>query len=130
MVTSAYEWPTHGGNNYRTSAYGEAIAQATSAEIAAPVAYRLALSQNVPNPFLSGTAISFVVPREQDVSLKVFNVTGRLVRTLLNGPAPAGPGLVRWDGRDNQGQALSSGIYFYRLNNGEKTITRKGVLLR
>ena len=54
-------------------------------------------------------------------------VAARIRMSLLS---PAGPHRIVWDGRDRRGKTLSSGIYFYRLNNGEKTITRKGVLLR
>jgi len=127
----AYEWPTYGANNGRTSAYGDrgpAVGVEPSGAGGAPLA--LALGQNLPNPFAGPTTIAYVVPRPGRVTLKVFNVSGRLVRTLLDGVVPAGPGRVEWDGRDGRGRSLSSGIYFYRLDNGERTVTRKGVLLR
>ena len=82
------------------------------------------------NPFHRETTIRYVVPGARHVSLRVHNVAGRLVRTLLDGKVPAGPGLVRWDGRDARGKVVSSGIYFYRLDDGERTLTRTAVLLR
>jgi hypothetical protein len=91
---------------------------------------RLALHQNAPNPFGTGTEIRYVAPAGRKITLKVFNVGGRLVRTLVDGAVPPGPNAVRWDGRDGGGSVLSSGIYFYRLEDGHDTITRKGVLLR
>jgi uncharacterized repeat protein (TIGR01451 family) len=125
----AYEWATLGGNNYRTAKYGD-VGPVTAVAPGAPAPLRLAMHQNSPNPFAAGTQIRYVVPADRRVTLKVFNVGGRLVRTLVEGAVPAGPNVVRWDGRDSGGNALSSGIYFYRLQDGHDTITRKGVLLR
>ena len=88
------------------------------------------LLQNSPNPFSGGTAIEYVVPHESRVSLRIYNVAGRLVRTLVRDETAGGPGQVIWDGRDEGGRALSSGVYFYRLEDGEQALTRKSVLLR
>ncbi len=126
---AAYEWPTFAGNNHRTSVYGERGPFQTGAPtVAAPAIF--ALAQNAPNPFGPRTMIRFSVPREGPVSLKVFNVGGRLVRTLVDERMPAGPHAVRWDGRDEGGRALASGVYFYRLDDGDRAQTRKSVLLR
>jgi hypothetical protein len=127
---AAYEWPTQGMNNLRTGVYGDlgpVVSSPSGLPRPVPV---FGLRQNMPNPFGSGTAIEFSVPETQRVTLAVFNISGRLVRTLVDGEVPAGPSQVRWDGRDGGGNPLASGIYFYRLENGERTITRKGVLLR
>jgi hypothetical protein len=124
----AYEWATLGGNNYRTATYGD-IGPVTGVLPGPAAPLRLALFQNAPNPFTGGTTIRYVVPADRRVTLKVFNIGGRLVRTLVEGAVPAGRNAVRWDGRDSGGNTLSSGIYFYRLDDGRDTITRKGVLL-
>jgi flagellar hook assembly protein FlgD len=84
----------------------------------------------VPNPFRSGTTLVFAVPDEQPVRLTVYNVGGRLVRTLVDGPRALGWNRVQWDGRDERGERLAAGLYFYRLQNRDGTVTRKGVLLR
>jgi hypothetical protein len=126
---AAYEWPTLGGNNYRTAVYGQPTPYQTDATVPPLAAYSLELSQNVPNPFGARTTIRYMVPRDQRVALRVYNVSGRLVRTLVDGVAPAGPNRVDWDGCDGRGKALSSGIYFYSLDDGSRTITRKGILL-
>ncbi|MCA9753442.1 MAG: VCBS repeat-containing protein, partial [Gemmatimonadetes bacterium] len=128
----AYEWPTTGGNVRRTSLYGElADGGATDVNpLPGSAAVQFALSQNTPNPFPGGTSIEFAVPKTQHVTLRVYNVEGRLVRTLVDESVQAGRGRVNWDGRDAQGRALSSGVYFYRLDNGETSVTRKSVLLR
>ncbi|HUU28639.1 MAG TPA: choice-of-anchor D domain-containing protein [archaeon] len=92
-----------------------------------------ALSQNYPNPFNPSTSISFCVPENAgtvNVLLRVFDLRGAQVRTLAEGERAPGSYTVFWDGRDEQGRMLSSGIYFYRLQAGEFTRIRKMVLLK
>ena len=88
------------------------------------------LDQNYPNPFNPSTNIGFSLPREGQVNLKIYNIEGKLVTTLVDGPMPAGRHTVVWDGRDNTGRAAASGIYFYRLNTGEFSDTRKMTLIK
>jgi hypothetical protein len=127
---AAYEWPTQGANNARTSTYGD-LGPAVGAPVMPPAAaLAFALEQNAPNPFGRGTTIRWVLPSARPVTLRVFNVSGRLVRTLVDGPVSAGRGVVQWDGRDRRGRALSSGVYLFRLDDGERSLTRKAVLLR
>jgi hypothetical protein len=127
---AAYEWPTFGGNNHRTSVYGELGPHQTGADPGPMAALSFALLQNSPNPFALGTSIGYVIPEAGQVTLRIFNVSGRLVRTLVNGSAPAGRNTVAWDGRDGQGRRLSSGVYFYRLESEAKSLTKKSLLLR
>jgi hypothetical protein len=129
-IPAAYQWATLGGNNHRTATYGRSFPYQTGVPNQAAPVYRMQLSQNVPNPFASGTSIRFVSPYAQQMTLRVFDITGRLVRTLVDGEVSAGPNEIRWDGRDARGQAAASGIYFYQLDGGERSLTRKGVLLR
>jgi len=93
---------------------------------------RMTLSQNYPNPFNPATTIEFVNghSRPMAVSLAVFNILGQQVRELLNGPAQPGVNRVIWDGRDESGKAVASGVYFYRLRGQDLTLTRKMVLLK
>ena len=91
------------------------------------------LSQNFPNPFNPSTSISFSVPESAGrvgVFLKVFDLRGALVRTLVEGERGPGSYTMFWDGRNEQGKMLSSGVYFYRLQAGEFSSTRKMVLLK
>jgi len=96
------------------------------------------LEQNYPNPFNSTTAISYQLSaisyQRSAVSLKIYNILGREVRTLVDEEQPAGNYRVLWDGRDNSGKGVSSGVYFCRLKvKGERLKvekTRKMVLLR
>lgn len=96
-----------------------------------PAAFNL--SQNYPNPFNPQTVIPFSLPESQApvrVSLKVYDLRNQLVRTLVDGNRDAGVYTVFWDGTDEQGRNLPSGVYFYRLQAGEHSLTRKMVLLR
>jgi hypothetical protein len=88
------------------------------------------LGQNVPNPFNPATAISFGLPAEGHVILSIYDIRGARVRTLVDGPLPAGYKAVAWNGADDAGNRVSSGVYFYRLNAGGETITRKMLLLK
>jgi hypothetical protein len=95
-----------------------------------PLPTKLAL-ENFPNPFNPSTTIRFALPRDADVTLKVYDVAGRLVRTLLERePRDAGVHDALWDGNDTGGNPVSSGVYFYRLTAGTETLTRKAVLLK
>ncbi len=86
--------------------------------------------QNAPNPFNPVTMIRFDLPQEAEVRLAIYDVTGRLVAALVDEYLEAGELAHLWDGKDESGQAVKSGIYFARLDAGEFTATRKMVLLR
>jgi len=88
------------------------------------------LAQNFPNPFNPTTRITFGLAAPGDVSLRIYDAAGRLVRVLAEGARPAGNYSELWDGRDSGGRAVASGIYFYRLQAGSFTETRKMALLR
>jgi hypothetical protein len=90
-----------------------------------------ALYENYPNPFNPSTTIGFSVPQAGNLTLVVYDMTGREVRTLASGSMAAGYHAVRWDGRDNRGSTVSSGVYFFRLRAGAGFVeTRKMVLNR
>ncbi len=88
------------------------------------------LAANVPNPFNPQTMISFTLARSGPASLRIYDVRGQLVRTLLDGELAAGPHSLRWDGRDRGGRAASSGTYFYRLSGAGQVQQRKMQLVR
>lgn len=95
---------------------------------ALPAVY--ALGQSRPNPTSGRAEIAYALPRDSKVALRVYNVSGQLVRDLVNGEEKAGWKSVSWDGRDARGHALSSGVYFYRLEASGYTATRKMVIVR
>jgi len=92
-------------------------------EIGLPVA--TALHQNYPNPFNANTNISYSLVEAGNVSLKVYDITGRLVATLVNGHQEAGEHVAAWDASN-----VSSGVYFYKLNAGDYTATKSMNLLK
>jgi hypothetical protein len=126
----AYQWPTYAGNNARTATYGDRGPAVSAPSLPEGTPLVLSLDGATPNPFAFGTTVRYVVPRDQRITLAVYNVSGRLVRSLVNGPVTAGANAVRWDGRDGQGRPLSSGVYFFRLQDDARSLTRKAVLLR
>ena len=95
-----------------------------------PSAAAQARLTNYPNPFNPTTTIVYEMPSAGDVMLAIYDVRGALVRTLAQGNKPAGPHITRWDGRDERGRAVASGVYFARLELGRATITRKLTLLK
>lgn len=97
---------------------------------AVPLGVQLNLAQNGPNPFPSTTRIRYSLPVAAEVSLRIYDLGGRLVQTLLDGPAGPGDGEATWDGTDSHGQPAPDGIYFYRLTAGSENRTRKMMLLR
>jgi hypothetical protein len=74
-----------------------------------------ALHQNAPNPFRAGTLFRFDLASPGPATIRVYSASGRLVRTLLTAPLPAGKFLAGWDGRDDRGGESPSGVYFVRL---------------
>ena len=91
---------------------------------------RFALEQNYPNPFNPSTAISYQLIANSFVTLKVYDLLGREVATIINGVGEPGVHIVQWNGRNDRGEAVSSGIYLYQLRDGSSVITRKMVLLK
>lgn len=85
---------------------------------------------NHPNPFNPQTTISFSLPANQDVTLRIYSARGRLVSALLRGPQPAGVHHTVWSGRDTQGRSVASGVYFYRLETAGESFTGKMVLTK
>lgn len=93
-----------------------------------PEAY--SLSQNYPNPFNPSTTIKYYLPENCSVQLEIFDVSGKHIASLVNESQGKGPYAIDWNGKDQNGNTVSSGTYFYRLKAGEETISKKMVLLR
>lgn len=87
------------------------------------------LAQNYPNPFNPLTAIQFQVPKTNQVSIKIFNLLGKQIKTLADDQYNAGAYKVLWDSKDNNGQRVASGVYFYQMSAGNFQMTRKMILL-
>ena len=88
------------------------------------------LSQNFPNPFNPTTTIKFGLRAKGHVSIKIYDVAGRLVRTLVNDVREAGHYNVTWNGENNHGNKVASGVYFFKMNTADYEKTNKMVLMR
>ncbi len=86
--------------------------------------------QNFPNPFNATTTIRYNLPEQANVRLEVFNILGQRVKTLVNEPQTAGYKQVVWDGKNDQGDNVSSGVYFYRISAGKHRDVFKMSLLK
>ena len=110
---------------------GGASVETESIEI--PVA-SAKLFQNYPNPFNPSTTIAFTVPggsgSKQNVALNIYDLRGALVRSLVNGPVEGGRHEVTWNGTNNRGEQVSSGVYFTRFASGGTKSIKKMILLR
>ena len=89
-----------------------------------------ALYQNEPNPFNPTTRISFDLAQKGQVEIRIFDVSGRRVRDLAHGELAAARHVVTWNGLDDAGHRVSSGVYFYRLVTDDYSATRKMVVLK
>jgi hypothetical protein len=88
------------------------------------------LAQNYPNPFNPTTTIEYSLPRRSMVVVEIYNLLGRVVRTLVDEEKPAGIYRLSWDGTDADSRAVSSGVYLYRIITSNFTQTKKMVLLK
>jgi len=113
-------------NNPRSFASPTGIAEIQSDNLPA----EFGLSQNFPNPFNPATNIRFALPRLSNVTLDIYNIEGRRVKRLVDGQYSAGVYNVTWDGQNEQGNDVATGVYFYRLEAGEYVASKKMLLLK
>ncbi|RMF60150.1 MAG: T9SS C-terminal target domain-containing protein [Calditrichaeota bacterium] len=95
-----------------------------------PLPERFALHPNYPNPFNPETTIRYDLPVPAEVRLTIYDLLGRVVRTLVAKKQAAGAHAAVWDGRDDSGKQLASGVYVYRLDAGEFKKSAKMLLLK
>ncbi|MCH8170308.1 MAG: T9SS type A sorting domain-containing protein [Bacteroidetes bacterium] len=88
------------------------------------------LSQNYPNPFNPSTVIKYALPEASFVTLKIYNMLGQEIKTLVSGDKSAGVYNVQWNGKDNYGSPVASGTYIYRVIAGSNVVSKKMILLR
>jgi len=108
---------------------GEA-AQGLDANLGSELPAAFDLAQNYPNPFNPETTIRFSLRDRQKIRLVIFDLSGKLVRTLIDNELPAGEQTFSWDGRDQHGRTAVSGVYFYELLVGDKVERKKMTLVR
>ena len=106
------------------------ISISTAAEDAAQLPADFTLEQNYPNPFNPSTRITFGLPDAAQIRLEIYDLTGHLVRTLYDGTQAAGVHTLEWNGSNDYGDRVASGVYFYRLTTPELTLTKKMIFTK
>ncbi|MCZ7557793.1 MAG: T9SS type A sorting domain-containing protein [Bacteroidia bacterium] len=100
----------------------------------APGSFSFALAQNYPNPFSSSkssmTTIGYTLPNAGHAVMKIYNLLGKEIRTIVNESRPAGRSTAVWDGRDNTGRIVPAGVYMYKLSSGSQSFSRRLSLTR
>ena len=120
--------PPHFGHLMEEEVWTSQPVTAVALEEALPATFRL--HQNHPNPFNPATTIEYELPRDALVIVKVFDLLGREVKTLVRGYRNAGRWSVRWDGTDRRGREVGAGLYFYQLRAGGQEQVRKMMLVQ
>jgi hypothetical protein len=129
--SSRMDWPMLRHDPRRTGCFKEAGAVGVADEPGkGEIPSEFGLSQNYPNPFNQNTKIRFTLPQPGFVSLNVYDLLGRKVRTLVSENLTPGYKSVLWDGKNDSGKEVSSGIYFYQLKIGDFSEAKKLVLLK
>ncbi len=117
-----------GGTTGQALYYPSVVTDVEDSDPSRPAVFDL--SQNYPNPFNPTTQIAFSLPTTGHVELAIFDLLGRRVTTLVDGPLTSGVHQVEWSGSSSYGESAAAGIYFYRLTAGTQTETRKMLLLK
>lgn len=126
--TSVMPWVTYRGSLRRQGSFAS-TGYVDADDPATPVLANK-LNQNYPNPFNPTTTISFQTAKDGDADLSVYNLKGQLVRALHSGELAKGSHSLVWDGKDNSGRTVSSGLYLYRLKAGADVLTRRMLLVK
>jgi len=106
------------------------VSQSISTDHAEPISRKTALYGNYPNPFNPRTNIAFAIEKPELVSIEIYNAKGQKVKTLVNEYLQAGEHITVWDGQDDYGRNVGSGIYFYKMTASHITLTKKLLLLK
>ncbi|MCD6162870.1 MAG: S8 family serine peptidase [candidate division Zixibacteria bacterium] len=122
-------WPVYGNDVHRSNNYVPFIYNSID-EDSKTLPVKFSLNQNYPNPFNAHTIISFNLDISSKISLDIYDILGRQVKSLASDFQKAGKHSIVWDGRNDNNSKVSSGVYFYRLKAGEKLAVKRMVYLR
>ena len=126
-----FSWNSAASSEYQVAASGSGEVSPEPDPLLPPVLPAdVTLRGNFPNPFNPQTVIHYALPSAGPVRLRLYDVQGRLVRTLVDGVQASGPQEVTWDGRDRSGRPMASGTYFARLEQGVQHQVKSLVLVR
>ncbi len=101
-----------------------------TARVVQKVPDALILFQNSPNPFAQSTIIGYQLAKRDKVEIKIYNITGRIVKTLVNKMESSGYHRVTWDGKDDEGKSVPDGLYLYQLKTPESSVTKRLILIK
>ncbi|HOR30142.1 MAG TPA: FlgD immunoglobulin-like domain containing protein, partial [Candidatus Syntrophosphaera thermopropionivorans] len=85
---------------------------------------------NFPNPFNTSTQIQFTLDKAEDISLEIYNLKGQLIKTLYQGKAETGIHTLTWNGKDNNGNLCSGGVYFYKMQTRDRVLVKKMLMIK
>lgn len=123
-----YSWKMDRGNEHRNGYFDVTLASTKDEQN--PFPSEFSLGTNYPNPFNPITNITYRLPHQVRVTLKIFDVNGREVKTLVNSEKSAGYKSILWNGINNLGEPVTSGLYFYKIEAGSFSKTKKMILLK
>ncbi|HOH78977.1 MAG TPA: FlgD immunoglobulin-like domain containing protein, partial [Candidatus Cloacimonadota bacterium] len=127
-VTAKMPWTVYRGGLMRQGSYAATGYVDNPNQTIPPL--RDQLLQNYPNPFNPSTSISFSLSKASHASLRIYNLKGQLVRTLLDGQLSQGSHTLVWDGRDSSGTSVASGVYLYRLETPGSSFGKRMLLMK
>ena len=128
-VTNEY-LSKNNGFNQKSDFYVVSFKNALTSWTGMVLPEKTALNGNFPNPFNPSTTISYSLAKQENVDLKIYNIRGQLVKTLVNEAQDAGNYSVEWNGSDNNSNRVSSGIYFYKFETSVGTEVKRMVLMK
>ena len=121
-------WKLHRGNLDRTGSLAMTLVSVDQGEGVVPEEFYV--SPNYPNPFNPSTRIDIQTSERNDLNIRIFDATGRLVNTLMDKQLDAGHYTVRWNGLDSKGFGMPTGVYFIQVRSGIKMNTQKMILIK
>jgi hypothetical protein len=115
---------------WRIEIYGELITGIQGNENKGLIPEDFLLRESYPNPFNSSTMIEYGLPEESRVKIEIYDILGRLCRTLINSEMPAGYHQIQWNGEDESDQPVASGVYLVKMTAGDRHFTNRAVLVK
>ncbi|MBI88518.1 MAG: hypothetical protein CMG60_00400 [Candidatus Marinimicrobia bacterium] len=123
-----YSWSSYRGNNHRNGYYDVTLASTISNDISLPVEF--SLGNNYPNPFNPITKFRYSLSENSKVNIIIYDINGKIVRTLLDAAELAGHRYITWDAKNDLGFPVATGLYFYRMRAKNFQDTKKMILLK
>lgn len=118
------------GDEYKTVAYSTGLSITSMEEIGNNIPNNYKLMQNYPNPFNPSTTIEYEISQPENIKINIYDITGRLVKELVNEQRNTGKYSTIWNGKDNSGNIVASGNYFYQIVSGDFVQAKKMILLK